>query len=258
MKSWQLTVLGASSSITPPGESTAALHLGNNEKSILIDAGGNLPYLLRENEIDYRRITDVLISHSHPDHTYGFPFLSHCFYRDKREVTCRAPAETIPRLKKALEAFDLDRDDKYLQVDFQGLSTTDIEFLQLEAELKVKSVPTKHGRDGVGYLIRSQNQSLLYTADTAPNPRLKKAGQNVDVLIVDCQATEAFRRYFKDSHCSALEVGKLASELNVKTVVPFHYNTTEFPVSWQEIGEEVRENFAGTIVKPHGGMAFTL
>ncbi len=258
MKNWRLTVLGASSSITPPRESTASLHLGNGEKSILIDAGGNIPRRLEENNIDYRKLTDVFLTHSHPDHIYGFPFLSHCFYQQHHKITCRAPEEAVPRLKQALEAFDLNQSDKYLRVNFQPLPVNKIQEFTVANKITIKSVPTKHSRGGVGYFFKSKNQKLFFTSDTAPNDNLKEVGKNADILMIDCQAIEGYKRYFRGSHCSALEVGNLATELEVKTVVPFHYNTTEFPNTWPEIGEEIRENFEGTIIKPHRGMAFTL
>ncbi len=259
MNSWQLTVLGSTASIPSPGESTSALHLGGKKTSVLIDAGGNIPRLMADCGLNFRNITEIFLSHSHPDHIYGVPFLSHCFYDGPGEVICRAPEETVVQLKNILQQFQLlNKPDKYLTFKFMTIPTKQIESFELDRAIEITTVPTRHSRPGCGYLIKGPHQRIFYTADTADNQLLRTAGINCDVMLIYCQSTAAYKRFFKDSHCSAEEVGKIAQDLKVKVVVPFHLNTTEFPVGWKELCSEIRTNFQGTIIKPQRGMAFTL
>ncbi len=258
MSNWLLTVLGSSSSFPPQSESTAALHLTGKKDSILVDAGGNIPRLLADCGFDYRQLTEVLISHSHPDHTYGLPFLSHCFYHGGKKMTCRAPEDTIARLKKKLDAFELEDEVKYLDFVFEPIPVDKPVKFKVDKSLQIQTVPTSHSRPGVGFLFEGPAQNILYTSDTAQNEILLDLEEKLDVLLIDCQATEAYRRYFEDSHCSSLEVGEIAAELKVGSVVPFHYNTTEFPVKREELTAEIRKNYGGTIIFPARGMGFEL
>ncbi|MFB6344837.1 MAG: MBL fold metallo-hydrolase, partial [bacterium] len=148
MSNWRLHILGSSSTLTPPNEATASLALSNGKRTILIDAGGNIPARLRDAGLDRDSVTDVVITHSHPDHTYGLPFLSHSYYRNHRKITCWSTAEAIPRLRESLEAYDLQQPDKYLTVTFNKISTEDTTSLDLIESLTIRTLPNEHSRPG--------------------------------------------------------------------------------------------------------------
>lgn len=258
MKTWRLHVLGSSSTLTPPGDAQASLALSNGERVILVDAGGNVPALLRDAGLNRDCVTDVIITHSHPDHTYGLPFLSHSYYHDHRQMTCWSTGEAIPRLKQSLEAYDLQESEKYITFDFNKISTDETETLELTEALSLRTIPTDHSRPGFGLSIGSENQSIVYSGDTTPCETVNEAADGADVLLHDCQGLHAYRRYFKESHTSARELGKLAATADVGTLVPFHHNLVEVPGSWEEILAEIRSYFSGPLTYPHKGMGFAL
>ncbi|MFB6356423.1 MAG: MBL fold metallo-hydrolase [bacterium] len=258
MSNVQLSLLGASSTITPPGDSTASLHIEWPGGSWLVDCSGNVPDALREFDIDYRELNGIVFTHSHPDHTYGLPFLSHAFYSSHHSIDVMAPPETLPRLKDALEAYDLREPDRYLECSFEEISESEQHTLYSGPELQIRSFPNNHSRPGIGLKLSTNDQEFLFSGDTDLCGNIRKLGHGTDVLIHDCQTTHGYKRYFEGSHTSALELGKLASNLQINTLVPFHYNTTEFPPSWQDIAREIREYYRGTIVKPTRGMALHL
>lgn len=259
-ESWTLTVLGASSTITPTGDSNACLHLGHDDRSILIDAGGNLPQLMNELDLDHRSITDIIITHSHPDHSYGVPFLSHSFYNDHREVTCWSTEESIPRLRDSLEAYDLVEPDRYLDVHFEEITTDGPDSIPIKnaGELQINTFPTKHSRPGFGLDLSTNQQYLVYSGDTAPLDYLANVDRHIDYLLHDCQATEGYKRYFEGGHSSAADIGQLAASLDVGVLVPFHHNLMEFPPSRGEIAHEIREYYDGSVLFPTRGMSFFL
>lgn len=258
MTGWRLHVLGASSTLTPPGDSNASLVLSNGRRTVLIDASGNVSSRLERADLDRSGVTDVVITHSHPDHTYGLPFFSHSFYHDHREVTCWSTAEAIPRLEASLKAYDLQEPDRYLSIDFREVSVESPQSLNLTDEVTVTSIPTEHSRPGFGIKLESSDQTIVYTGDTTPCEAVRNAADNADVLIHDCQGLHGYRRYFAESHTTALELGRLADEVGVPTLVPFHHNLVEVPGGWEEIGAELREAFDGEILYPSKGMGFVL
>lgn len=258
MTSWRLHVLGSSSTRTPPGDSTASLALSNGRRTILIDAGGNLPARLERADLDPSRVTDIVITHSHPDHTYGFPFFSHSFYHDHREVTCWSTPEAIPRLEASLDAYDLQEPDQYLSVSFREIPLESPQSLELTGDLTTRSIPTDHSRPSFGLKLESDNETVVFTGDTSPCAPVREASGDAGVLIHDCQGLHGYRRYFAESHTSALELGELADEVGVPTLVPFHHNLVEVPGGWEEIGAELREHFDGQILYPRQGMGFVL
>lgn len=261
MKTWTLTVLGASSTVAPTGDSNACLHLTNGQRSVLIDAGGNLPQLMNEVNEDYRNITDVIITHSHPDHTYGFPFLSHAFYHSHREITCWSGDEAIPKLEASLEAYDLQEADRYLDVTFKSVSTESFDRVELDTEdinLNITTFPTQHSRPGFGISLITEERHIVYSGDTAPVDEMHELDRPINILLHDCQATEGYKRYFEEGHSSAMDIGRLAEDLGVDVLVPFHHNLTEFPPTRHEIASEIQETFTGNLIFPARGMSFFL
>jgi ribonuclease Z len=224
----------------------------------LIDGGGNLPARLRKADLDPQDVTDIIVTHSHPDHTYGLPFLSHSFYHSHLDVSCWSTDEAIPRLRDSLEAYDLQDPDRYMTMTFESVPTEKPQPLPLVDSLNVSSFPTDHSRDSFGLVLESSDQKIVFTADTKPCEAVKDVSGDADVLIHDCQGLHGYQHYFKESHTSALELGKIADELNVPTLVPFHHNLIELPGGWEEIGTEIREHYDGRIVHPTQGMGFTL
>lgn len=258
MTSWRLHVLGSSSTRTPPGDSNASLALSNGRRTVLVDASGNVPSRLERAGLDPATITDVVITHSHPDHTYGLPFLSHSFYHDHREVTCWSTAESIPRLEASLEAYDLQNPERYLSIDFREVSEESREPLNLVDGVDVTSIPTEHSRPSFGLKLESEDRTIVFSGDTTPCEEVRDAAGDADALVHDCQGLHGYRRYFADSHTSALELGQLADETGVTTLVPFHHNLVEVPGGWEELGAELREEFDGEILYPNQGMGFVL
>ncbi|MFB6344838.1 MAG: MBL fold metallo-hydrolase, partial [bacterium] len=102
------------------------------------------------------------------------------------------------------------------------------------------------------------NQEIVFSGDTTPCKTIQSAARQSDVLIHDCQGLHAYRRYFKDSHTSAQELGELAESAEVNTLVPFHHNLTEIPGDWNQLLEEIRTVYGGTIIYPRKGIGFSL
>lgn len=255
---WHCYVLGASSTITPEGDATASLALEGEGELVVVDPGGDVPGRLREVGLDYRDLTALIVTHSHPDHTYGLPFLSHSFYHTRRSVSCWSTSEAIPRLRGSLDAYDLQDEDRYLQVSFETISSESADRIPLGDELEVETLPTQHSRPGFGLKLSTNRQCLVVSGDTVPTEVLQRRGSGADVLLHDCQGTDAYRRYFEGSHTSAAQLGRLAESMNVNTLVPFHHNLTELPGRWNDITSEIRTFYSGPLLFPRKGLIFTL
>lgn len=255
---WQCYVLGASSTRTLPGDATASLALSGPRGLIVVDPGGDVPARLQEVGQDPRELTGIIVTHSHPDHTYGLPFLCHSFYHTHRRITGWTTREARPRLEQSLEAWDLRGKDRYLEVDFRTVSSERSDEIDAGPGLEITTIPTRHSRPGFGFRLKTSRQTLVYSGDTVPTRALRERGRGADVLLHDCQGTDAFRRYFEESHTSAAQLGRLASAMEVGLLVPFHHNLVELPCDWNDVTEEIRRHYDGPLLFPRKGLAFTL
>ena len=69
--SFKLTILGCSSAVPDLDKHPSSQLLNSNENLFLIDCGEGTQIRLRERNINFQRISHVLISHLHGDHFYG-------------------------------------------------------------------------------------------------------------------------------------------------------------------------------------------
>ena len=159
---------------------------------LAIDAGSLSQTLSIEQQ---RKVSDILISHSHLDHTLSLPFLAdNLFGEIEKPLQIWAASPVIKALK----------DHVFNEVtwpDFSILPSPEkptIAFSVLEPEetftirhLKITPVPVNHVVPCFGYFIEStiSNSCILYTGDTCNTDRiwqLANEKKNLNAVIVDC------------------------------------------------------------------------
>lgn len=74
----KVTVLGSGGAFATMTQGNSSFLVDHADRRILIDCGSTVPFILRdEMGIPLQSITDVIITHTHSDHTGGLEFLIH-------------------------------------------------------------------------------------------------------------------------------------------------------------------------------------
>ena len=162
------------------------------DECLAIDAGCLTQTLSLERQT---HISDILISHTHLDHTLSLPFLADNLF-DQKELPLRIWAR--PEVLRALEAHMF---NDIVWPDLSKLPSAEnptITFNRLEEEevatighFRVKPVTVNHVVPTTGFFIEStrSNSCLLYTADTCTTDRVWEIANNypnLGAVIVDC------------------------------------------------------------------------
>jgi cAMP phosphodiesterase len=146
-------------------------------------------------------ISDILISHSHLDHTLSLPFLADNLFGEKAEpIRVHTTATVIEAMRKHIF-------NDVVWPDFTVLPTPEeptICFREITAEkpfhvghLQLTAIPVNHVVPTVGFLIESNrcDAAILYTADTTNTDRvwaMANACPNLKAVIVDCSFPNEF------------------------------------------------------------------
>ncbi len=147
---------------------------------------------LRKAGLDIRTIEAVLISHFHPDHTFGWPFL----LLERMISGGNDPVFVVgpPGVKDSLEALmrvggmhDVhqvahDRGDiHYVEAAGDGS-------LQVAGGLRLRAIEVEHlpNLRTFAYVLELDGLTLGYSGDTGPCAGLDKVAAQVDVLVVEC------------------------------------------------------------------------
>lgn len=196
----RIQVLGCSGGMGD-GRHTTSYRIDDD---ILVDAGSGLTTLSRD---QIRRIDHVFLTHAHLDHVLCLPLLLDSVAGEReRPVTVHALPEVIEVLKAHLFNWRL-------WPDFAVLPTAERPFLRYEpidlgqpvrlGEREFTPVPAVHVVPAVGYLMRGERGSYLFSGDTTHNPELWAIAEaTADLLHVGVECS------FEDSELALARASK--------------------------------------------------
>jgi len=187
----KIRVLGCSGGIGDGHHTTSFLI----DDDILVDAGTGVTTLSRE---ALARIDHVFLTHSHLDHILCLPLLldSVAAGRDQAVVLHALP-EVLGILKDHLFNWRI-------WPDFSRIPSVESPYLHYASleigesvhlgEREITAIPANHVVPAVGYLLRGNQGSLLYSGDTASHAALwDSVDQATDLehLLVECSFATA-------------------------------------------------------------------
>lgn len=211
--SFAVTVLGSSGMFGTPQRACAGYLLEVDDGRILIDCGGGTWRNLLE-QLDYRALTGVILSHRHPDHVTDLFQLFHARrYGEKEplpEIPLWAPAETLERLcsfaKELDQAFTL-----------RSVTAGDVIH---HGDARFSFFPMAHPPDTVGVRVEQDGAVLAYSSDTGPEGDLGGLATGADVFL--CEATLQDSDEEWEGHMKASQAGAAAADAQVQRLVLTH------------------------------------
>ncbi len=147
---------------------------------------------------DQRAIRHILVSHSHMDHTATLPFLiENIFGSNQDAVTIYCTGEVLANVRRHLfnndtwPDFTRIPDRVYPSVRFEEV-VAERPFVVPDASggpIEVTPVPVHHIVPTVGFLLRQNHRSVLFTSDTGPTERVWEVASETEdlaALITEC------------------------------------------------------------------------
>jgi cAMP phosphodiesterase len=219
--------------------------------NVAIDAG-SLGLSLAPDE--QARVTDVIVTHSHIDHTGGLPIHVAAAYAALREpVRVYGTREVIEPLKQHLF-------NQVMWPDFTCINLVDSERPSMEfhvveefvpfhvAGLRVTAVPVNHVIPTVGLAVEVEGASVVFTSDTYKTDAIWELANRLDTLkavFVDCSFPNEFGWLAEASkHLTpeliVEELGKLTRPAHVFAV---HIKPSAREQVVAEVEQLRRENF---------------
>jgi len=246
--------LGTSGAVASARADNTSLLIDTPEDKIVVDLPGSLVGKLAKLGYNFRKVRDVFLTHSHPDHIYGLSSVIHSNYGFKNHLRIYGSAQTIAFAIVLRKLFNLEDQALYPTISFYKIKPDLKKPFYSSGELSVCAFPVKHSQGSLGFkfVFKKSGKTVVFTGDTAKNPALVKIALGCDYLIHDCFSPERyFRKYPKlnKMHTSSLSLGKLAKASRAKTVVPIHL-ANEVKYSTQELMREIRKNYSGKIIIP--------
>jgi ribonuclease BN (tRNA processing enzyme) len=244
-----------------------------NDTPFVIDCGMGVSRQLVAAGVPIPAVKYILISHHHSDHNleYGNLFynawaaglstpihslgpkgieaMTKTYWELNRfDVETRIEDEGRPDPRKLLIAKDITEDGVVLQTP----------------DVKVTAFRTPHPPivDNFAYKFETPDGTIVFSSDTAYNPRLAEFAKGADVLVHECLYLPAvdrlvaktkngatLRKHLLESHTTTEDVGRIAAAAEVKVLVLSHFVPGDDPlVTDDNWTEDVKKNFSGRII----------
>lgn len=217
----EFIILGTASAIPNEHQDNTHLALVGKEGTVLIDTSTNPIVRLRKAGIDPLKLSDIILTHFHPDHVAGVPvlLLDSWLLRRKQPLTIYGLAYTLDRIEKMMELYGWEHWPDFFSVNLVRLPEQELTLVLENPEWKIFSSPVKHMIPNIGLRIEfsGEGKVLAYSCDTEPALEVVRLAAGADYLLHE--ATGAGR-----GHSSAAEAGAIAHQAEAGKLLLIHYN----------------------------------
>ena len=239
----------------------------------VIDCGYGVSRQLMSAGVSLDRLRYIFISHHHSDHNleYGTLFYNAWLAKQSPRVDAYGPAGLAKMTRDFFAYMKFDIDTRIIDegmADPRKLLTVH-EFsrpgLVMQNEhVKVTATLVRHPpiKQSYAYRFDAGDRSIVFSGDTAYAPELARFAAGADVLIHEVMYLPAIeklisqfggatrlREHLLASHTSTEDVGRIAQQAGVKTLVLTHFVPGDDPtITEEEWTAGVRKHFSGQII----------
>lgn len=219
----KIVILGAASGIPTVDYDNTSLLLKSNVFSVLIDCSGSPVQKLMKCGVDITNLDAVILTHRHPDHTYGLPSLLQGMglSNRKKRLVIFAPDDVISMIHSLVRIYDLHDLVEPFGIDYKPVPMTQNYSLYRNKTVEIWSTPAEHGIPALALKFdnKSTGNTIVYSGDTGPSTSLIDFAKNTNILIHECTLHGVEE---KNGHSNGKQAGKVAKLANAGRLVLVH------------------------------------
>jgi len=216
----KVIILGSASAVPDSEHENTHLLVEAGSRAVLVDCPGTPTVRLTQAGFDYKRLTDVILTHFHPDHVSGFASLlmSLWLVGRKEPISVYGLDQTIENAKKMLDLYTWDDWPNFYPVNFVSIPAVERAPVLDDPDLRIFASPVEHLVPTIGLrfeFCRSGNV-LAYSCDTQPSQIVRRLAEGADVLIHEATGGS-------HGHTSPEQAGEIATQAGAKALYLIHY-----------------------------------
>jgi ribonuclease BN (tRNA processing enzyme) len=248
----------------------------------VVDTGYGVSGKLVESKFPLTQLRYVFITHHHSDHNAEFGLLAYNAWAMglKTPVDAYGPVGMTALAQGFWDAYRFDIDTRMAdegRPDLRKLihshEYTEGEVLKTE-KVKVTALRNVHPPITESFALKFEfpGKTVVFSGDTAYHPPLAQFAKGADILVHEVMLLPAIAfivranpnattmlEHLKASHTVAADVGRIATDAGVTTLVLSHFVPVDAPnVTDQQWTDAVRETWKGDLVLAKDGMTIPL
>jgi ribonuclease Z len=221
----KVIILGSSNAIPDENHENSHMALVGEGKLVLIDCVNNPIVRLRKAGLDVENITDLILTHFHPDHVSGVPLLLMDLWLlgRKKELRIYGLAYTLDRLETMMDLYGWDTWPRFFPIEMHRLEEKEMVLVQENKEWRIFSSPVRHIIPNIGLRIEFpiSGKVFAYSGDTEPCPQVVELAKDSNVLIHESTGASL-------GHSDAAQAGKIAENAGAGSLYLIHYPNGRF------------------------------
>ena len=239
----KVVILGSSNAVPSKDHENTHLVIIGEERTILVDCVSTPVVRLEQAGVDFNDLTDIVITHFHPDHVAGVPLLLMDMWLMGRTkpINIYGLHYTMDRLEDLMGFFGWSEWPNFFPVGFYRLPEAEMAQVLDCSEFKIYSSPVHHMIPTIGLRIecRRMDKVLAYSCDTEPCEQTVRLAEGADILIHEAGGASF-------GHSSAEQAGEIATKAEVGKLYLIHYPTGRYAKG--DIVSEARRTYKGEVV----------
>ncbi len=238
----KLIILGSSNAIPDARHENTHMVIVGEQRTILVDCVSNPILRLQQARVEFNNLTDLILTHFHPDHVSGVPqlLMNMWLMGRRRSLSIYGLHHTLDRIEGLMGYYSWSEWPNLFPIAFYRLPAGERTLVLESEEFRIFSSPVRHLIPAIGLRIElKQNDKVVaYSSDTEPCAQVIRLAEGADVLIHE--SAGGFL-----GHSSAAEAGDTARQAEVGELYLIHYPTGKYASG--DLVAEAKMSFAGPV-----------
>ncbi len=247
----EIGFLGTGGAMSTRDRDNTSFFFDDGNGLVLVDCPGSAVHKIQKLEGKPQNLRAILITHVHPDHVYGLPGIFHSLMLEEGLIHVYGSEPSVEFCLRLLDLFGLREPRFKTRAEFHAVYPG--RDISISPIADVTALPVVHHPSSLAYHFRfAEGLHFLCSGDTPAATSPAKTAGRLDGLCHDCSSPSRFFVEYPSlgsMHTNSLELGRLAEEAGVKTLLPCHF-FGEVEFSLTEIEEEIRRHYTGRLIVP--------
>jgi ribonuclease Z len=238
----KLIILGSSNSIPDANHENTHMVLIGQNSTVLIDCANNPIIRLKQAGIDFNQLSDIILTHFHPDHVSGVPLLLMDMWLmgRKRPLNIFGLQHTMDRMEDLMGFYGWSEWPNFFPVVFYRLPASEMVPVIDNDEFEIHASLVNHMIPCIGLRLEGKisGKVIAYSSDTEPCDQVVRLAENADVMIHEATGSS-------NGHSSASQAGEIAKKAFAKILYLIHNPTGDNPTD--DLIIDAKKKFDGSV-----------